>query len=1039
MKKTAELQYTEDNISLFIHRFTTGHWAQQGEVNLEKCSTQYIPPNEKCHLTPKLVAQHLDTEITLASYTITRNNTCRFLVIDFDIDTIIAKNSIGNPGSAAARKMREDALTSIQKEVQEAVAKMSDVLKINRNQLLIERSGVKGYHIWMFFQDEVPAIDAYRLTRILANEIGLTGYEIYPMQPSGDDTRPGSLIKLPLGVNRKNWERCLFLDDTFEPVAEGQWAALENVDTISNSQLNNMLKLKDTEADRIEDDSIEDVSQIGGSIDRMINKCAALSVLRDKAIHADKDNCDVNLTHDERLCVLSLFKKFGVVGKSRIHEFMQNTDNYDMEKTNKYIEDSTLKPMRCETMQQRGLCQSNCAAILACNGRSPIKLAMGENRGGKDGVYVLNSLAEIENPIICGRNIRVDFTVCSLVDSPYYSTKKICFGKCSEAGCPDYMNKCMCEEKDEVKTVQITDSDRLHIQLYGVDDKKAIGLIKSKVEGCTKPDRLHTQGRPEKNVVQPFTLSNIVYSVNQESMDKMKAETDSSRDPNEGSSMAAKEMKDYLGFFLGSSLETSKTYRGYGTVLPNPHNQSITILFKDIEPLNSHIEGFEIDDTNRDLFEQFKSLTLNEIIDDLRNNVCYVYGRDDVIMAILLTHFSALGFTFNNTPIKGWVESIIIGDTGQAKSLLTERILNYIGLGKVGGANMSYAGLIGGVERLQNKSFINWGLFPRCNKGLIFLDEIQNIKADIMMNLRTARQQGFAEVNKIVKGRHETKVRLICAANPMPADKTMSSFKYGATSLTSVPCIGGPDIRRFDIACFVNSADTRPEDVNKLNDLNTPIISSDMLRTAILWMWSRKPEQIHISIDVTKKILEGAMYLGDKFDVSTNSVPICNRNDMREKLARLIVSMAGIRGRTPDNINLYPAVEDAEYVIGLLDSIYSDKSVLLDRMVAEKKRECNLDASQYRELKAYLDNEGYSKMRKVITGLIDMNQIRPADLGGWAQASGEEMSRIIAVLNKYQMIAMAQFGCYSPTPKLSKFHAMLMDEEAGGEDDGCIF
>lgn len=1046
MRKRKELPYTDDDISLFISRFTTGHWAMQGDVNLDKGTTQYIPPSEKGHLTPNLVKKHLDTEITLAGYTITRENTCRFLVIDFDIDSITAKLAIGSPGSAAFKKARKDALIKIREEVSDAVIKISDILKISRDQMLIERSGVKGYHIWVFFEEDVPARDAYRLTRILSTEIGLKGYEIYPMQPSGNDTSPGSLIKLPLGVNRKNWERCLFLDDNFEAVPEGQWAALQNVVPISSSQMSDLMKLKDTEADRVEDDDIDDVSKIGGSIDTMINSCAALTAIKEKALNASKDDGYINLSHDERLCILSLFAKFGVVGKSRIHEFLQNTDNYDHEKTNKHIEGCDLIPMRCDTMRDRGICDKECDNIIRCNGKSPIKLAMTGDRRGKEGVYVLNSLAEIENPIICNKQVRVDFTVNSLIDSPFYSTKKLSFKACSPTTCPDFEEKCGCPQRDAIKTVKIPTSSKMHIQMYGVDDKKALSLLKGRIVGCTKPDKLQLHGKAEKFVVQPFTCSNIVYSVDREKMEEQYAEEDlvskAKEDAAAGNeTVAAKEMKDYMTFFLGSTLETSKIYRGYGTVLPNPHNQSITLLFDKVEPLDSQIDNFKIDDTNIEDFEKFKALTLEEIIDDLNNNVAFIYGRSEVTLAILLTHFSVLGFSFNNTPVsKGWVDSLIIGDTGQAKSLLVNRILDYIGLGNSTGANISYAGLLGGIERVQNKSYINWGLIPRCNKGLVFLDEIQNLKSEIMYNLRTVRGDGFAEVTKIVKGRHEAKVRLICAANPMPASRNMSDFKYGAMSLLSVPGLGGPDIRRFDIACFVNAADTNKDDINKFNKAKKPLISRNMIRTAVLWAWARKPEDIIFSEAVTRRILEGAGFLSDKYDVSSAGVSLCNTGDMRESLARLTVSLAAVRLRTPDNVRLIPEVKDVEDIINYLDSVYSHPSVKLDVLVAEKRRESDMDEAQFEELKSYMNTPGYEKMHKVIIGFLDIGVqgIRAHDLGGWAQASGDEMSRIVAVLNKYQLITMSGFGAYSPTPKLSKLNSMLIEDnqaEGGIEND----
>jgi hypothetical protein len=87
-----------------------------------------------------------------------------------------------------------------------------------------------------------------------------------------------------------------------------------------------------------------------------------------------------------------------------------------------------------------------------------------------------------------------------------------------------------------------------------------------------------------------------------------------------------------------------------------------------------------------------------------------------------------------------------------------------------------------------------------------------------------------------------------------------------------------------------------------------------------------------------------------------------------------------------------------------------------------------------------MNTPGYEKMHKVIIGFLDIGVqgIRAHDLGGWAQASGDEMSRIVAVLNKYQLITMSGFGAYSPTPKLSKLNSMLIEDnqaEGGIEND----
>lgn len=1028
--------WTDDNVNLFISRFSTGRYSTQDNPDPITGRAGYGAP-VKGHLNSTLVNKHLNAEITLASTAITTNNTCGFVVIDFDMNTFVAKDSIVEPTRQNKKKYQEE-LVKMQAKVTDTIYRLSEELKINRDQILIEKSGHKGYHLWMFFAEEVPARDAYMMTRVIAQELDLANLEIFPKQISGDDQKPGALIKIPLGVNKKNMERCLFLDDKFENYLD-QWDVLAKVVPIGANQLNNLLKLKETEAARVEDDNIEDITMVGGSMESMISKCAVLTEFQERTRGADKDSGNTNFTHPERVAMLTLLKRFGTAGVAKIHEWLSVTDNYDPGECDKYIGNSNLKPITCERLRDEGICLKECDAIVLARGRSPIKLAMMGSRRSRDDIYVLNSLAEIENPILCAKTVRVDFTVSALVDAPYYSTRKVTYAPCSSNTCPEFVeggegdkkrdkpSKCTCENAGALKTVLMDNQSKEHIQFYGADDKTVNMLIRSKVLGCGAPNKLIPHGDPEKVIVQPFAAANVVRMLGQEEeqIDPLEFAKEERKERIERS--AAKENKDYTTFFMGNSLETSKSYRGYGTVLPNPKDQSITLLFNKVEPLNGQTDGFTINEQNRGLFDAFRGMTVAEKIKDLRESVTFIHGRDELILAALLVHFSVLEFNFNNAPLsRGWVELMIIGDSGQAKSTMIERIVNYAGLGRIEYSNVSIAGLIGGVNKLQNKQFLQWGVLPRCNKGLIFLDEIQNLPPELWAQLRTVRTFGIAKVSKIEHGEHETRVRMICAANAKPFDKNLADFKYGATSLSSV--LNPADIRRFDFACFLSEKDLDKDYANQLNEAKTPTISREMLRTAILWAWSRKSGDIVFSPDVTKRILEVSKILSDKYGGS-NNVPLCNASDMREKIARLTVAYAALNLRSSDYIKLEPIVSDVDFILHYLDTIYSHPNVALDMDSHDKRRASEVDDGEYKELAGYLADAAYSKMEKAIEGLTSMAEVRAGDLAGWAGASHEEMAKIMAMLNKYQLLELRKYGTYSATPKLIRLYKRLKKEK----------
>lgn len=1020
MAKKTTIPYTDDNICLFQSRFSTGRWAVQGDLNKTTGATQY-EKGEKEHLTTELIKKHLDSEITLGSYCIGPQNDSIFLVIDFDIDTIIAKSVITKPGDKKAKEKYAEALRVMQEQVKKVIGNLSEKLGIGRNQVLIEKSGAKGYHLWMFFSQPTPSLKVYKMTRVISRELELQGYEIYPMQASADDLKVGSLIKIPLGINKKTGERCFFLDDTFEPFLD-QWKALADVSAITDEQLNNLIKLRDTEAERIEEDTIEDVTSIGGSIDRMIDSCDALKALQEKSEKPPEEGGEINLSHDERMTILSLFKKFGNVGKMRIHQFLKNTHNYNAEKTDKIISSANVTPMKCSTLRERGICSKECEAIVDACGKSPIKLAMDKTKSITS-AYILNSLSEIENPLLCEKRIRVDFTMTAMVDNPYYSTKTANFAPCSAQSCPNYSEKCECEEKDLVKTVTIGSNRKEHIQMYGADDQTSINLIRKKVSGCTMNKCLQTHKSFERYIVQPFACSNVVQALG-EMFDEKERAAEAKNNPDK----AAKESKDYIAFFLGNSLETSKVYRGYGTVLPNPHSSAITILFDKVDPIYGQVDTFEVNETNKHHFDIFKAMSLKEKIDDLRENITYIHGRDDLILAVLLTHLSVLEFSFNNAPLsRGWIETMVIGDSGQAKSTLVERIVNYVGLGRIEYSNATVAGLIGGVTNLQTKKYLQWGVLPKCHKGLLFLDEIQNLPPELWGQLRTIRTSGVAKITKINQGSQPAKVRLVCAANAKPNDKELADFKYGASALASI--LNPADIRRFDLACFLSKKDLDKDYANTMNEHRPARISREMLRDVVTWAWSRKPEHVVFTPQVTEAILREAKFLSGKFGGSS-AVPLANASDMREKIARLTVATAVLNIRSEDYVVITPTLEDVNFVKSFLDKIYAHPNVALDLESSDKKKETEIDEEQYIELKNHMRSVEFKSMGKVLDAFIDINEVRPLDLAGWVDAKPEEVSKVITLLSKYQMIYMSKFGTYTPKPKLIRFIKRLAKEKS---------
>src|SRR5205823_5762244 len=160
-------------------------------------------------------------DFVMGVYPILLDETCFFLAVDFD-------------GS----DWRKDAEAFVQ-----TCRRLNLPAALERS-----RSG-EGGHVWLFFEEAVPAslarkMGSHILTETMENrpEIGLDSYDrLFPNQ----DTLPrggfGNLIALPLQKQARQRGNTVFLDDKFLPYAD-QWAFLFSVTRISRAEIETLVR-----------------------------------------------------------------------------------------------------------------------------------------------------------------------------------------------------------------------------------------------------------------------------------------------------------------------------------------------------------------------------------------------------------------------------------------------------------------------------------------------------------------------------------------------------------------------------------------------------------------------------------------------------------------------------------------------------------------------------------------------------------------------------------------------------------------------------
>ena len=201
------------------------------EVKCSACQHQSFLPLDEISIKSHLQGFHI-----AGTYAIRENNTCIFLVADFD-----------------KASWKEDSL---------AYKKAARELGV---EVCIERSkSGNGAHAWIFFQESIWARKARQVGTLIlvratsiSQKIKLNSHDrFFPSQDTVPKGGFGNLIALPLQRVARGQGNSVFVDDEFRPV-EDQWKFLSGIRRLSQDDIDLLLN-KNLSQDMILNFDIED-------------------------------------------------------------------------------------------------------------------------------------------------------------------------------------------------------------------------------------------------------------------------------------------------------------------------------------------------------------------------------------------------------------------------------------------------------------------------------------------------------------------------------------------------------------------------------------------------------------------------------------------------------------------------------------------------------------------------------------------------------------------------------------------------------------
>lgn len=382
---------------------------------------------------------------------------------------------------------------------------------------------------------------------------------------------------------------------------------------------------------------------------------------------------------------------------------------------------------------------------------------------------------------------------------------------------------------------------------------------------------------------------------------------------------------------VGSGMAANESYEFTGKLLADPNTQQAVLLISHAEPTKDALANYTVENA-QELGTFWPSAwtveaceeKLQHIYDDLSANVTNVRGRQNLHQVIDLIYHSPLLINFDGSDEKGWVEAMIIGDTRTGKSQCVKTLMNHYGLGEsIDCANLTPAGIIGGMEKVGDRWWMSWGKLPGCDQRALFLEEFKEAPDHVLPAVRETRTSGIATVTKIGRmWRTHARARLGVVSNCIN-DLKVKSYPYGVTAIKE---LAGTlqDVSRFDVAIITDDSDVAETLINQERSSRAQVphmYTSHLCRNLVLWAWTRTREQVIFPPETVSYIMAESMKLTAEF---TDAIPLIDKGSIRFKLARMAASIAARLfscDSTFTELRVYPV--HVELVVRLLRRIYS--------------------------------------------------------------------------------------------------------------------
>lgn len=595
------------------------------------------------------------------------------------------------------------------------------------------------------------------------------------------------------------------------------------------------------------------------------------------------------------------------------------------------------------------------------------------------------------------KQIRSDIIVAGKHSSPYQVPKRLALT--CEPGQDGFCTNCPCADREGNGEYVVHSDDPSIIQWLHTKQDQFAKLIKRLLN---LPSRCHLNADVE--TTQEIEMIRLIPALT------------SSKQYNDNRYV------ERDAYYLGHGIRDNAQYDVLAVPTIDPKNRSV-LLIKEISESHDSISNFSLSTEQvaglRSLFRDPPEKILKSIARALSRNVTRIVGRADLHLAVDLCFHSPLDFSFDGIPLpKGSMELLLLGDTRCGKGQVAEGLVRFYDLGSVvSGENASFMGLVGGAKKAGNGEFmLSWGAFPINNGRLVIVDEFSGLSEDVLGRTSRVRSEGVAEIDKA--GHHaktQANVRTIWIANPKKG-RAVNEYNTGVEAIMQLVSTQ-EDLARFDLALVLSKDEVAPERINLMSfDPIKTKYDQESLRAVVLWVWSRKPEQVQFTDKAVSLIKTASVEMSHKYDPS---IPLVQGENIRFKIAKVAAAIAGRCFSTPDGNVLQVKEEHVKLALRIFNAFY-DKATTgyLAYSEGRRSKENLIDKNSLAEF--FKDMDNHTRV-EVMDGMLEGLSFGKQDMMDWLDCEQMVAQKMLGQLVRCHAIKKLGRGEYRKRADFTKW------------------